>query len=416
MLEEFGRCDILVNNAGMSPLYAKVTDITEAYYDKVSAVNLKGPFALSLRLGGHMYDHDGGSIVNISTLGSIRPSRTEVVYGMAKSGLNAMTIALADAFGPKVRVNCILPGRHPHRHLQGLERGDDRQRPQDADGSRRLRRGLPGGRAVLRQRGVGVDHRHLPARRRRDGPPAGTVTVAERVPYDEFGLFHENAAEFGLPYDGPPTVRRESVAVDDDRRLSALVWGTGAPELVFLHGGAQNAHTWDTVAMALDRPLVAIDLPGHGHSDGGKQGQLDLADNAADVAVAIRALAPDARAVVGMSLGGLTTIALARHAPDLVRAMVLVDITPGVTAEKAKAITDFVNGPASFPSFDELLAAHDGAQPDPLRVVAAAGDPAQRRAARGRLVGLALRPSPPAGRRTPSNRSDRSRTAPTCGT
>ena len=51
------------------------------------------------------------------------------------------------------------------------------------------------------------------------------------------------------------------------RRLSALVWGEGPPELVLLHGGAQNAHTWDTVALALERPLLAIDLPGHGHSD-----------------------------------------------------------------------------------------------------------------------------------------------------
>ncbi|MFV0309430.1 MAG: SDR family NAD(P)-dependent oxidoreductase [Desertimonas sp.] len=110
VLDTFGRCDVLVNNAGMSPLYDRVTDITEQYYDKVSSVNLKGPFALSLRLGGHMYDHDGGSIINISTIGSIRPSRSEVVYGMAKSGLNAMTVALADALGPKVRVNCILPG------------------------------------------------------------------------------------------------------------------------------------------------------------------------------------------------------------------------------------------------------------------------------------------------------------------
>ncbi len=56
-----------------------------------------------------------------------------------------------------------------------------------------------------------------------------------------------------------------------------------------------------------------------------------------------------------MSLGGMTTIELARQAPELVRSMVLVDITPGVTAEKAKAITDFVNGPASFPSFEDLL-------------------------------------------------------------
>src|SRR6201999_4227088 len=115
----------------------------------------------------------------------------------------------------------------------------------------------------------------------------------------------ENAAEFGLPYAGPPEVRREFVAVDPERRLSALVWGNGEPELVFLHGGAQNAHTWDTVALALDRPLVAIDLPGHGHSDGPgdrPEGQLNAAGNAADVAAAIRQLAPRARAVVGMSL------------------------------------------------------------------------------------------------------------------
>ena len=180
--------------------------------------------------------------------------------------------------------------------------------------------------------------------------------------YDEFGLFHENAEEFGLPYDGPPDVRRVFVdvepdaAVDGPRRLSALAWGTAAPELVLLHGGAQNAHTWDTVAMALARPLVAIDLPGHGHSDGGRNGSLDLAANAEDVAAAIGALAPSARAVVGMSLGGLTTIALADAAPDLVRAIVLVDVTPGVNAEKGKVIGEFVNGPASFADFDEILA------------------------------------------------------------
>ena len=63
------------------------------------------------------------------------------------------------------------------------------------------------------------------------------------IEYDEFGLFHENAEEFGLAYDGPPVVRREFVAVDDTRRLSALVWGAAPPEFVLLHGGGQNAHT-----------------------------------------------------------------------------------------------------------------------------------------------------------------------------
>ena len=178
-----------------------------------------------------------------------------------------------------------------------------------------------------------------------------------RVPYDEFGLFHENAEEFGLPYDVPPVVRRERVDVGGGRALSALVWGDAAPELVFLHGGAQNSHTWDTVAMALGRPLVAIDLPGHGHSDGpSEDSEVYVEGNAHDVAKVIDALAPDARAVVGMSLGGMTSMALAGHRPDLVRALVLVDITPGVDDEKAKAILDFVDGPESFPDFDELLA------------------------------------------------------------
>jgi pimeloyl-ACP methyl ester carboxylesterase len=178
-----------------------------------------------------------------------------------------------------------------------------------------------------------------------------------QVPYDEMALFHENAAEFGIPYNGPPAVRRESADLGDGRHLSALVWGDGPPELVLLHGGAQNAHTWDTVALALARPLVAIDLPGHGHSDGPrKDNAVDPVANAEDVAVAIPVLAPEAKAVVGMSLGGLTTLALADAHPELVRAVVLVDITPGVTGPKSAAITAFVNGPESFASFDEILA------------------------------------------------------------
>ena len=177
----------------------------------------------------------------------------------------------------------------------------------------------------------------------------------ELIEYDEFGLFHENAAEYGLPYDGPPVVRREFVPVDETRRISALVWGHDPPELVLIHGGAQNAHTWDTVAMALDRPLVAVDLPAHGHSDGLGPGGRRPAALADDVSAAVAALAPEALAVVGMSLGGLTSICLAHAYPQLVRKLVLVDITPGVNAEKSKAIADFVRGPATFPDFDALL-------------------------------------------------------------
>ncbi len=182
------------------------------------------------------------------------------------------------------------------------------------------------------------------------------MSDVERVPYDEFGLFHENAEEYGLAFDGPPAVRRESVKLGDGRQLSALVWGTSDPELVLLHGGGQNAHTWDTVAMASGRPLAAIDLPGHGHSDRGRVSSIAPESNAEDVAKVIGVLAPDARGVVGMSLGGLTTLMLAAQVPDLVKAAVLVDVTPGVNREKAKTIGDFLNGPVTFASFDEILA------------------------------------------------------------
>ncbi len=179
--------------------------------------------------------------------------------------------------------------------------------------------------------------------------------MADRVPYDEFSMFHENAAEYGIDFE-PPTVRRESVELGDGRRMSALVWGAGPPEYVLIHGGAQNAHTWDTVLLALGRPAVAVDLPGHGHSDGGRSGYLSPYDHAEDVAAVVAALAPGAATVVGMSLGGLTALALADRHPELVRRLVLVDITPGVDGPKSAAITAFVNGPESFPDFDAILA------------------------------------------------------------
>ena len=99
--------------------------------------------------------------------------------------------------------------------------------------------------------------------------------------------------------------------------------------MVFLHGGGQNAHTWDTVIVGLGEPALAVDLPGHGHSAWREDGDYSPQHNAAAArAGAARALAPDADLVVGMSLGGLTAIRLGAIAPELVRELVLVDVTP----------------------------------------------------------------------------------------
>jgi pimeloyl-ACP methyl ester carboxylesterase len=181
------------------------------------------------------------------------------------------------------------------------------------------------------------------------------ASMGERIAYDEFGLFHENASEYGLAWPGPPSVRRTSVAVSGGRRVSALAWGSGDPELVLVHGTAQNAHTWDTVALALGRPVLAVDLPGHGHSDWRDDATYTPELLAADVAEVVAALAPRARGVVGMSLGGLTSVVLAARHPELVRRLLVVDITPGTNRDKAKAIIDFVNGPQDFPDFQSLL-------------------------------------------------------------
>jgi pimeloyl-ACP methyl ester carboxylesterase len=174
--------------------------------------------------------------------------------------------------------------------------------------------------------------------------------------YDEFSYFGDNAGEVGLAYGGPPTVRREQVEVAPGQHLSVLVWGDAPPEMVFVHGGAQNAHTWDTTILALGRPpTIAVDLPGHGHSDWRADRDYLPPTNAAAVAAVTQRLAATAQGVVGMSLGGLTSIVLASRWPELVRKLVIVDVTPGTNADKSKRISDFVRGPTSFESFDALL-------------------------------------------------------------
>jgi len=108
--KRFGKVDVLVNNAGMSPLYPDIGSITEALWDKVFDVNLKGPFRLSQLVGTRMVDAGGGAIINISTAGTFKPRPEIVPYAAAKAGINVLTEALAHAFGPTVRVNAIVPG------------------------------------------------------------------------------------------------------------------------------------------------------------------------------------------------------------------------------------------------------------------------------------------------------------------
>ena len=108
--DHFGRVEVLVNNAGLSPLFPSMVEMSEALYDKVFDVNLKGPFRLAALVGARMVAGDGGSIINVSSTASFHPSPHTATYGAAKSGLNHLTQSLAHEYGPKVRVNCIVPG------------------------------------------------------------------------------------------------------------------------------------------------------------------------------------------------------------------------------------------------------------------------------------------------------------------
>jgi NAD(P)-dependent dehydrogenase (short-subunit alcohol dehydrogenase family) len=109
--DAFGRVDVLVNNAGMSPLYPDLLSVTEELWDKTIGVNLKGPFRLTALVGTRMAAGPyGGSIINVSSTGSLRPAPGMLPYDAAKSGLNTLTEGFAKAFGPTVRVNCIMAG------------------------------------------------------------------------------------------------------------------------------------------------------------------------------------------------------------------------------------------------------------------------------------------------------------------
>ena len=191
--------------------------------------------------------------------------------------------------------------------------------------------------------------------------------------YDEFGLLAENAAEAGLDLPGPVAVRRDSAQVAPDRRISALVWGSAPADVVLLHGGGQNAHTWDTVALALGRPLLAVDLPGHGHSARRPDRDYGPWRNAEAVASVIEQAAPAARGIVGMSLGGATVIRLAATRPDLVRRAVIVDVTPN-SGVRSRALTPadrgavaLVSGPPTYESFEAMAAAAVASSPNRRR-------------------------------------------------
>ncbi|MBN9224614.1 MAG: hydrolase [Microbacterium sp. SCN 70-27] len=176
---------------------------------------------------------------------------------------------------------------------------------------------------------------------------------------DEFTFLAAQSTELGV--DAPP-VRRLTHTLQDGRTVSALQYGdaaTGtfaAPVVTFLHGAGLNAHTWDTTVLALGLPALALDLPGHGDSSWREDAAYVGPALAADIAPAIAAWTDRPQLVVGQSLGGLTAASLAHAHPELVRELVVVDITPGIDPNgDASSIAAFFAGPTDWASRDELV-------------------------------------------------------------
>jgi pimeloyl-ACP methyl ester carboxylesterase len=172
---------------------------------------------------------------------------------------------------------------------------------------------------------------------------------------DEFALLPENAEQLGVTGPLPAVERIES------GDISALKWGTESPQVVFLHGGGQNAHTWDTVILGLGLPALAVDLPGHGRSAWREDGDYGPKLAAEKVLPVLHEYAPQLRLLVGMSLGGLTALRIAATEPALVPDLLLVDVTPSAPErheEMTKAqmgAVALVQGDREFPSFAAML-------------------------------------------------------------
>lgn len=147
---------------------------------------------------------------------------------------------------------------------------------------------------------------------------------------------------------------REEVALAGGRRISAIRWGEGKPEYILLHGGTQNAHTWDDVALALGAPALAVDLPGHGHSGWRDDGAYHPEPVAADLAAALEAFGAGPSVIVGMSMGGFAGLVVASRTPVLASRLVLVDITPGHRMSHGSATAFFAT--RRFATLDDMVA------------------------------------------------------------
>lgn len=110
-IETYGGVDIIVNNAATNPVFGPLVEQDERAFDQIINVNIKGPLELAKKSYASMKERGGGSVINISSVGGLRPERGLGIYSMSKAALISLTKSMAQEWGPVgIRVNAILPG------------------------------------------------------------------------------------------------------------------------------------------------------------------------------------------------------------------------------------------------------------------------------------------------------------------
>ncbi|HLQ62237.1 MAG TPA: SDR family oxidoreductase [Candidatus Acidoferrales bacterium] len=119
-LERFGRVDILVNNAATNPYFGPLIDAELGAWDKTFEVNLRGVFILTQLVHRAWMEKNGGCVVNVASVGGIRPGPGLGVYNVTKAGVIMLTRQLARELGGRVRVNAVAPGLIKTRFASAL--------------------------------------------------------------------------------------------------------------------------------------------------------------------------------------------------------------------------------------------------------------------------------------------------------
>ncbi len=111
-LDKWGRIDVLVNNAGTSKFVAHhdLEGLTAEDFQRIYAVNVIGPYQMTRAVAPAMQKQGAGSVVNVSSLAGVRGVGSSIAYAASKGALNNMTMSLARALGPEIRVNTVCPG------------------------------------------------------------------------------------------------------------------------------------------------------------------------------------------------------------------------------------------------------------------------------------------------------------------